>query len=102
MSNFWERERLLRSTILAGFAAAGLAISPAYAQDEEEDESSDEEVIVVTGSLLRRSEFTSVAPIQVVTAEVATLEGLVDAAEMLQTASVASGSFQTWLEPADS
>lgn len=94
MSNFWERERLLRSTILAGFAAAGLAVSPAYAQDEEEDESSDEEVIVVTGSLLRRSEFTSVAPIQVVTAEVATLEGLVDAAEMLQTASVASGSFQ--------
>ncbi|MEA1943301.1 MAG: TonB-dependent receptor [Pseudomonadota bacterium] len=95
MSNLWDRERLLRSTILAGFAAAGLAMSPAYAQDaEDEEEDTTEDVVVVTGSLLRRNEFTSTAPIQVVTAEVATLEGLVDAAEMLQTASVASGSVQ--------
>ena len=38
MSNIWDRERLLRSTILAGFAAAGLAMSPAYAQDAEDEE----------------------------------------------------------------
>jgi len=38
VSNFWDRERLLRSTILAGFAAAGLAGATAYAQDVEEDE----------------------------------------------------------------
>ncbi|WP_417467394.1 TonB-dependent receptor plug domain-containing protein [Maricaulis sp.] len=94
MSNIWDRERLLRSTILAGFAAAGLAISPSYAQPADTEEEADEEVIVVTGSLIRRSEFTSTAPIQVVSAEIATLEGLVDAAEMLQGASVASGSVQ--------
>tara|TARA_R110000868_G_scaffold101630_5_gene279762 strand:+ start:41842 stop:44769 length:2928 start_codon:yes stop_codon:yes gene_type:complete len=95
VSNIWDRERLLRSTILAGFAAVGLAVSPAYAQTTAaEDEADDEEVIVVTGSLIRRSEFTSAAPIQVVNAEIATLEGLVDPAEMLQGASVASGSVQ--------
>ena len=95
VSNIWDRERLLRSTVIAGFAAAGLAISPAYAQPAaDEDEAGDEEVIVVTGSLIRRSEFTSAAPIQVINAEIATLEGLVDPAEMLQGASVAAGSFQ--------
>ena len=94
MSNIWDRERLLRSTVLAGFAAAGLAISPAQAQDADEDENTTDDVVVVTGSLIRRSEFSSASPIEVVTAEVATLEGLVDAAEMLQSASVASGSFQ--------
>ena len=95
MSNIWDRERLLRSTIIAGFAAVGLAVSPSYAQPAaEEEEAADEEVIVVTGSLIRRSEFTSAAPIQVINAEIATLEGLVDPAEMLQGASVAAGSFQ--------
>lgn len=95
VSNILDRERLLRSTILAGFAAVGLAISPSYAQSNgDEDESADEDVVVVTGSLIRRSEFTSISPIQVVNAEIATLEGLVDPAEMLQGASVASGSVQ--------
>ncbi|WP_417484639.1 TonB-dependent receptor plug domain-containing protein [Maricaulis salignorans] len=96
MSNIWDRERLLRSTIIAGLAAAGLAISPSYAQsaNDEDESSSDQEVVVVTGSLIRRSEFTSAAPIQVINAEIATLEGLVDTAEMLQGASVASGSVQ--------
>ncbi len=96
VSNIWDRERLLRSTIIAGLAAAGLAISPSYAQsaNDEDESSSDQEVVVVTGSLIRRSEFTSISPIQVVNAEIATLEGLVDPAEMLQGASVASGSVQ--------
>jgi iron complex outermembrane receptor protein len=96
VSNIWDRERLLRSTIIAGLAAAGLAISPSYAQsaNDEGESAGDEEVIVVTGSLIRRSEFTSAAPIQVINAEIATLEGLVDPAEMLQGASVAAGSFQ--------
>lgn len=53
-----------------------------------------QEKIVVTGSLLRRDEFTSSAPIQVITAEVATLEGLIDTADILQGSSIAAGSTQ--------
>ncbi len=96
----WDKERLLRSTILAGVAAFSLSGAQAFAQvttDEDEDEAQAEEGedrIVITGSRLRRSEFTSASPIQVINAEVATLEGLVDTAEILQSASVAAGSFQ--------
>lgn len=53
-----------------------------------------QERITVTGSLLRRDEFTSSAPIQVITAEIASLEGLVDTAAILQGSSVAAGSQQ--------
>ena len=59
------------------------------AQDEARQEK-----IVVTGSLLARDEFASSSPIQVITAEVATLEGLVDTAALLQGSSLASGSTQ--------
>ncbi len=97
----WEKERLLRSTILAGFAAVTMTGAAAYAQSDEEDEEEEapratqtQDRIVVTGSLLRRDEFTSSAPIQVITAEAATLEGLIDTAEVLQGASVAAGSTQ--------
>ena len=96
---------LLRSTVLAGFAATAFAASPALAQDADEEDAmeteEDQQVagqptdrVVITGSRLRRNEFTSASPIQVVNAEVATLEGLVDTAELIQTTSVASGSFQ--------
>lgn len=65
------------------------APAQAAAQDVQEEES-----IVVTGSRIRRDEFTSPAPIQVITGETATLEGLIDAGEVLQSSSVAAGSFQ--------
>jgi iron complex outermembrane receptor protein len=58
-----------------------------------EDEARQEK-IVVTGSLLARDEFASSSPIQVITAEVATLEGLVDTAALLQGSSLAAGSTQ--------
>ncbi|MBY9067330.1 TonB-dependent receptor [Hyphomonas sp. WL0036] len=53
-----------------------------------------QEKIVVTGSLIARDEFASASPIQVITAEVATLEGLVDTAALLQSSSLAAGSTQ--------
>lgn len=97
----WDKERLLRSSVLAGFAAALFATAPVMAQEPEETDAEEEEEasagddrIVITGSRLRRNEFTSASPIQVINAEVATLEGLVDTAEILQSASVAAGSFQ--------
>jgi iron complex outermembrane receptor protein len=96
VSNIWDRERLLRSTILAGFAAAGLTISPAYAQDQEEDEDeqaeeSSDDTIVITGSRIRRDAFSSPAPLQVIDSEEIRDAGLIDAAAILQTSSVAQG-----------
>lgn len=92
---------LLRSTVLAGFAATAFAATPALAQESEEDEEEEQQQesrttdrIVVTGSLLRRDEFSSSAPIQVITAETASLEGLLDTAEILQESSIAAGSTQ--------
>ncbi|MBO6764149.1 TonB-dependent siderophore receptor [Maricaulis sp.] len=98
MSTYWDRERLLRSTILAGFAAAGLAISPAYAQDQQQDEdeqsedtAASEDTIVVTGSRIRRDAFASVAPLQVIDSQEIRDAGLIDTAQILQTSSVAQG-----------
>ena len=89
MSNIWDRERLLRSTVLAGFAASGLAFAPAVAQDAVQTPSqedcqpgevlvdgvceldSTEERIVVTGSRIARDEFSSASPIQVIDGEIA-------------------------------
>jgi iron complex outermembrane receptor protein len=52
------------------------------------------EELIITGSRIRRTEYTSAAPIQVITREQNTLEGLADTAELLQTTSSASGSQQ--------
>ncbi|MDO1558632.1 TonB-dependent receptor [Brevundimonas sp. 2R-24] len=62
--------------------------------DEDEDEATEVEAVTVTGSRIRRNEFNSAAPVTVITSEQATLEGIVDTAELLQQSSVASGSFQ--------
>mgnify|MGYP006273449425 CR=1 FL=1 len=95
MSN-WDKERLLRSTILAGFFAAGLACSPAMAQeaeegDEEEQAEEGDDTIVVTGSRIRRDSFTSTAPLQVIDSEEIRDAGLIDTAQILQQTTVAQG-----------
>ncbi|WP_339738166.1 TonB-dependent receptor [uncultured Maricaulis sp.] len=95
VNNILDRERLLRSTILAGFAAVGLSISPAMAQaqnnDQDEESEEAEETIVVTGSRINRSSFTSVAPLQVIDSAEIRDAGLIDTAQILQTSSVAQG-----------
>lgn len=68
----WDKERLLRSTIIAGFAAAlGLGGAPAFAQEtddvveteeEEEEEAGSDDRIVVTGSRIQRIDINSVFP----------------------------------------
>ena len=68
---------------------------PVITTEEESDEQeSRQQKVVVTGSLLRRDEYSSTSPIQVITAETATAEGLIDAADIIQSQSVASGSTQ--------
>lgn len=107
--------RNFRRAVFTSVALGALSVGGfAYAQegDQEEPVASSEEApattaprrsdepearqerITVTGSLLRRDEFTSSAPIQVITAEIATLEGLIDTAAILQGSSVAAGSQQ--------
>ena len=97
-------------SVLSGSLISALAMSGyAFAQESNEETSDDsvaliEEIaeeeearqdkIVVTGSLIARDEFSSASPIQVITAEVATLEGLVDTASLIQGSSLASGATQ--------
>ncbi len=67
--------------------------SKATSGNDEESAGQVEEV-VVTGSRIRRNEFTSSQPIQVITAEQASLEGTVDTAELLQSSTVANTATQ--------
>ena len=62
--------------------AAATAQAPSAAPVEE---------VVVTGSRLRRDTFTSVAPMQIITTEFAKEVGLVDAADILQGSTAATG-----------
>jgi iron complex outermembrane recepter protein len=52
------------------------------------------ESIVVTGSRIKRDAFSSTSPIQVITNEDAELEGIADAAEVIQGSTQASSAFQ--------
>ncbi|WP_246371213.1 TonB-dependent receptor domain-containing protein [Marilutibacter penaei] len=84
--------------------------APALAQDANETETEAQaeeapaqpanaqptelEKITVTGSLLRRVEYDSISPVQVITADTAVEIGQIDAGEFLQQSSVAAGSTQ--------
>lgn len=90
--------------ILAVLAAAScLAVVPtSLAQEDEEDEedqptvvAADDDVVeevVVTGSRLKRDTYTSVAPLQVITAETSREAGLIDATDIVQKSSVSAGT----------
>ena len=99
----WDKERLLRSSILAGFFAAGLAGAPVYAQEPIEDDAAEDEEeaeasgdrILVTGSRMRRDTFTSVSPLQVVDGDTARDLGQIDASQILTNTSVATGQQNT-------
>ena len=62
-----QRRRLLASTMIAGFAAIGMA-APAMAQSTEEEGATVSE-IVVTGSRIRQANLTTTSPVTQVTAE---------------------------------
>lgn len=94
---------VLKTTLMSGAAAfsilavagAASAQSTPASQTPPAEEETEVEEVVVTGSRIRRDAFTSSSPVQVITAEEATLEGLTDMGELLQTSSAAAGSFQT-------
>ncbi|PHR61278.1 MAG: TonB-dependent receptor [Robiginitomaculum sp.] len=60
--------------------------------DLEADDTMDN--IIVTGSRIRRNEYTSSAPVQIINTEASSLAGLMTASDILQGASVAAGSGQ--------
>lgn len=73
----------------------------ALAQENDEDtseapreEAAQLERVTVTGSLLRRMEYESTSPVQVITADTSVSVGQIDTAEFLQKSSVAAGSTQ--------
>ncbi len=82
---------LASSLALAG--GATLTAAPTWAQQatEPELEEETEDRIVVTGSRLRRDEYSSISPLQVVDAGEARLVGLVDAGAIISDATVVSG-----------
>lgn len=92
-----DRKLLLTSSILAG-AIALSAVPAAFAQTTTAPAAtsdSEVEALIVTGSRIKRNEYTSASPIQVITSEQSTLQGLADTGDILQKSSAASGSFQS-------
>ena len=94
---------LFRSAALGALLAAAPAVAqvtetttqPVETVQTPEAQSQDpDDRVVITGSRIPRDAFTSTAPIQVITAEASTLEGLIDTAEILQGSTVAAGSTQ--------
>ncbi len=83
------------------FAFALTLSHAAYSQDTETDDESDEsrveeeevvDEIVVTGSRIRRDEFTSAAPVQILDGQTSRELGLIDTAALLQSATQATGT----------
>jgi len=63
-----KRERLLATTMIAGFALAGFA-APAMAQTQTDEQATQVDEIVVTGSRIARQDYRSTSPIVTVTAQ---------------------------------
>ncbi|MFV3130056.1 TonB-dependent receptor plug domain-containing protein [Niveispirillum sp. KHB5.9] len=85
----------LRAALLTGAAAMLLTSVPAMAQSSQgasEGESLTE--IVVVGSRLRRDQFNSPSPVQVINREESVLAGLVSTGDLLQSSGITSGSSQ--------
>lgn len=90
-----QRRHLLSSTIIAGLAA-GVAM-PVMAQTAPTPDApapTEVEAVVVTGSRIKRNEFNSPDPVQVITADQGRLKGIGNTAQLLQSSTIASGSPQ--------
>lgn len=98
---------LSRQWLLAGTILTSLVAAPVFAQDTQEaappaqpptetqaETPQEAGELVITGSRIRRNEFTSPAPVQVITAEKSSLSGMISATEVLQGSSIAAGAGQ--------
>lgn len=62
--------------------------------DKAEAKKSELGTVTVTGSLIKRKEFDSISPVQVITADTSVMVGQTDTAQFLQKSSVAAGATQ--------
>lgn len=95
-TRFNAKRALLGCTVLtAVFASSAVSAQDVEEIPEEaEGEAETDDVVVVTGSRLRRDEFSSTSPIQVIDPEIGELQGLFNTASLVQSSSVAAGSAQ--------
>ena len=104
-----DKELKLKALLAAGASSLALTFAgPVFAQDEtpvedaadevveiieEEvaDDTDTDDTIVVTGSRIKKSTFTSISPLQVITSDAARDVGLIDPSAILQQSEAASG-----------
>ena len=87
-----SHERLWR-TLGWSFVAAGLTVSgPVFSQEDDSAAEAAVEEIVVTGSKLRRDEFSSISPVQVIGGQDSIKIGTVDASQMIAESPFVFGS----------
>jgi iron complex outermembrane receptor protein len=94
-----DEDRAILARLLSPFAivlaSLSLLTAPTVFAQDDEDEFDDEvevtEEITVTGSRLKRDTYSSISPLQIITAEVSREVGLIDAADILQDSTASSG-----------
>ncbi len=90
--------QLTRAAWLAAFSALLSFSATGFAQDANKDDkkAADEQLteVIVTGSRLRRDNFQTAAPLQLITRDETVLAGLSTTTEVLQSSSVTSGNGQ--------
>jgi len=81
---------------ISSILAAGAFTAPALAQtnDADADDRTPVEEVVVTGSRIRKDVFTSSAPMEVIDIEEASVQGIANIGQLLQSSTVAAGSPQ--------
>lgn len=96
----WSRvEKRKPGTLIAGLLMTFCVPLAAVAQDAArndggdalDDEDSRVDEVIVTGSRIKRTEFSTTAPVTIITNERSQLAGLLDSSEILQNSTVASG-----------
>jgi iron complex outermembrane recepter protein len=98
-----DEDRAILARVLSPFAIVFaslclLAAPTVFAQDDGEDDQAELEddravdEVTVTGSRLKRDTYSSISPLQIITAQVSREVGLIDAADILQESSAASGA----------
>jgi len=80
---------LLRTTVLAGFAAAAATVSPALAQTPDDEEAGTQDRIIVTGSRIERTDLNGPSPIQVFDESLIDARGISNTQDLLFSTSVA-------------
>jgi len=96
MNQFLKRNQIslaVKRVLYAGIAGAVLISPMSHSEEANENEEAEAESnqIVITGSRLQRQTYTSLAPLQVITAEASREAGLIDAADIIQGAGASSG-----------